>query len=364
MTVTDAAAREALLDDLTAAGYLSGAWRPHFAAVDRALFIPAEVWVADGTEDDYRVVARAGDPDGWMRLVWSDTALVTQLDDGRCGGPGVPTSSSSEPGIMAVMLGHFDVSGGRVLEAGTGTGYNAALLCERFGDDQVVSVETDAGVAARASAALASAGYRPHLVVGDASAGHTSHAPYSGVIATYSVTRVPWAWVEQTRPGGVLVVPFDTGLRRQFLTRFTVTDQGTAVGQVVGGAAFMRDRTQRVTSDDVPEVGGWDSETDLDPRDVLHDYDANAWVTAHIDGVLTWTGANDVMGEYVGLEDPGSGSWAHISTAGAPRRVRQGGPRRLWGEVADAYGAWREAGFPPATAARITVSREAQTVAY
>ncbi|GLZ78056.1 hypothetical protein Afil01_28630 [Actinorhabdospora filicis] len=265
---------------------------------------------------------------------------------------------------MAVMLGHLDITEEPVLEAGTGTGYNAAILSAHFGADRVVSVETDAEVAARAAAALDSTGVTPRLVIGDASAGHTPGGPYGGVIATYSVTRIPYAWVEQTRPGGILVVPLDTGLRRQFLTKLTVAADGTATGRVVGGVAFMRDRGQRVTSDDVPEIDGIETTTDLDPRDALYDHDANMFVAAHVRDVLTWTGDNDIMGAHIGLEDPTSGSWAHIGLTAPPRRVRQGGPRRLWDEIADAVLQWRDIGAPAATTATITVTANGQTIGY
>ncbi|WP_141726977.1 methyltransferase domain-containing protein, partial [Streptomyces niveus] len=70
--------------------------------------------------------------------------------------PGVvATSSASMPSVVAAMLRDLDVSDGmRVLEIGTGTGWNAALLAHRLGSGNVVSVEIDAEVVARARAAL------------------------------------------------------------------------------------------------------------------------------------------------------------------------------------------------------------------
>ncbi|MFD8312107.1 methyltransferase, partial [Streptomyces sp. NPDC059694] len=152
-----------LVRELADRGLLDGRWRQVFEAVPRSGFIPPDVW----RQLPDRCVPVVG-PDAWSALVNSDEPVVTQLDDGAEGGPGVATSSNSMPSMVARMLGLLDVEdGNRVLEIGTGTGYVAALLCERLGDDLVHSVEVDPVVARQATAALARAGYRPRLRVGD-----------------------------------------------------------------------------------------------------------------------------------------------------------------------------------------------------
>jgi protein-L-isoaspartate O-methyltransferase len=97
----------------------------------------------------------------------------------------------------------------RVLEIGTGTGYNAALLAHRLGDGQVVSIEVDPQVAEQTRHALARAGFAPTVITADGSAGYPAGAPYDRVIATCSALlgQVPYQWVAQTRAGGRLVVP-------------------------------------------------------------------------------------------------------------------------------------------------------------
>jgi len=103
---------------------------------------------------------------------------------------------------MAVMLEALDVTDGvRVLEVGTGTGYNAALLCHRLGDQHVVTVEVDPVLAEQAQQRLAEVGYRPIVHVGDGADGYPPGAPYDRVIVTCALTSLPWKLIEQTRQG-------------------------------------------------------------------------------------------------------------------------------------------------------------------
>jgi protein-L-isoaspartate O-methyltransferase len=119
-----------------------------FETVPRHAFLPRFFTC---TDDGMRHLAVGrGDPQ-WLNLVYQDQAWTTQLDSddrswetSRHQGPvsGTPTSSSSQPSLMAAMLESLDVQDGdRVLEIGTGTGYNVTLLSERLDDDHVVSID-------------------------------------------------------------------------------------------------------------------------------------------------------------------------------------------------------------------------------
>jgi hypothetical protein len=87
----------------------------------------------------HRRMARVRDRHG-VGAVYSPETLVTALE--AVGGNRFPISSSTKPDLMVRMLEILDVQDGhRVLEIGTGTGYNAALLAHRLGDEQVFSVD-------------------------------------------------------------------------------------------------------------------------------------------------------------------------------------------------------------------------------
>lgn len=204
-----------LTEELTESGELAPAWRDAFISVRRDAFIPDTVWRE--TADGLVPLRREDDPDAWLDLAYADAWVITQVDDGRPCGPGGTgrqmTSSASRPGVVALMLGKLRVEPGMtVCEIGTGTGYNAALLSARLGADHVTSVEIDPEVTDAARKALASAGYAPTVVCGDGAQGYEPNAPYDRVIATAAVNRVPYAWVEQTQPGGVVLNAVGDGL--------------------------------------------------------------------------------------------------------------------------------------------------------
>lgn len=94
---------------------------------------------------------RISEPARWLSAVYSDRVIVTQFDDGNTAWPEVgyrPTSSCSMPSAVLGMLDALDVCEGmRVLEIGTGTGYNAALLAQRLSDEHVTTMEVDPVVA-------------------------------------------------------------------------------------------------------------------------------------------------------------------------------------------------------------------------
>ena len=185
---TSAALRRDLVGHLRSGGHLrDDRVAAAFADVPRELFLSDHV-ERHGLADAYR-----------------DDAIVTRRDPTT----GEPTSSSSQPAIMAQMLEMLDPrTGQRVLEIGAGTGYNAALLAHLVGDEgTVTSVELDADVAVTARRALVSGGVPVRVEVGDGTGGWPAAAPVDAVIATASTLTVPRAWFDQLRPGGHLVVP-------------------------------------------------------------------------------------------------------------------------------------------------------------
>jgi protein-L-isoaspartate(D-aspartate) O-methyltransferase len=146
----------------------------------------------------------------WLELVYQDDALVTRLD-----AQNIPISSSSQPSLMAAMLESLDVQlGQRILEIGTGTGYNAALLAKLTGDPALVTtVEIDEEIADRARIVLSELVGEVVVQVGDGSLGIPSRMPYDRIIATASASALPRLWYEQLVSGGQLVMPLQGSLQ-------------------------------------------------------------------------------------------------------------------------------------------------------
>ena len=110
---------------------------------------------------------------------------------------------------MAIMLEQLGlVPGHRVLEIGTGTGCNAALMACLVGEQgSVVTMDIDADLVARARENLAAAGYPDVTVLGDGGFGAPGYAPYDRVIVTAGAWDLAPDWLAQLGPGGRLVLP-------------------------------------------------------------------------------------------------------------------------------------------------------------
>ncbi|MGK5629634.1 methyltransferase domain-containing protein, partial [Streptomyces sp. URMC 123] len=209
------------------------------ATVPRELFLGEALFRLTGTE--WEPVHRGQtDPGEWLRLVYQDTTWVTQIDgvnaadaSGRV--TGRPTSSSTLPSLIVRMLDLAGIRGGdKVLEIGTGTGYSTAVLCSRFGDEHVYSVEYDRGLAAAAADHIHAAGHHPTLVIGDGLAGYKDGAEYDAIIATCAVRHIPPAWLHQVRAGGTITTTLSGWMLASGLIRLTVHDDGTATGRFAG----------------------------------------------------------------------------------------------------------------------------------
>jgi len=128
----------------------------------------------------------------------------------KCGPDGVPVSSSSQPAMMAIMLDQLGLQPGhRVLEIGTGSGYNAAVMAAVVGPrGKVVSIDIDPELVGRAGASLAAAGYDSVTVIcADGGFGDPDDAPFDRVIVTAGAWDIAPAWLDQVAAGGLLVLP-------------------------------------------------------------------------------------------------------------------------------------------------------------
>lgn len=296
-----------------------------------------------------------------LRLTYAtgyDDYVVTQVDDGHPDGPGLggsmPTSSASSPVIVAVMLAALDAHPGhRVLEIGTGTGYSAALLAHRLGAQHVTSIEIDPDVAAQARRALAETGYGEICTVtGDGALGHPPGAPYDRVIATAAVRHISYPWVEQTRPGGRIMLPWANSYTGA-LVALTVDEHGNARGRIVGESPFMWLRAQRERRGTVGTIVDDHKDhaethtTQLHPHSVAGDQGARFAIGQRVPRCLWryWPFDEDTGTATFWLLDFQSRSWAKLihttpDASDTQFTVHQHGPRRLWNEVEAAHQWW------------------------
>jgi protein-L-isoaspartate(D-aspartate) O-methyltransferase len=134
----------------------------------------------------------------------------------------------SQPYMVARILEELGLDGDeQVLDVGTGSGYQAAVLAELA--DDVHTIERIPELAEQAKRNLAAAGYgRVHVHVGDGSRGLPDHAPYDAVAVAAAAPGFPQALYDQLRPGGRLVVPVG-GRRGQRLEVIVRSPEGPAV---------------------------------------------------------------------------------------------------------------------------------------
>ncbi len=356
-------------------------WWLALATVPRHEFIPDTVWVKNpGHGPTLLPVHRDDDSDRWLKLTYGDDAVITQIDDGDPTGPGLAgamqTSSASAPDIVAVMLAALDAHPGRqVLEIGTGTGYNAALLAHRLGAEHITSIEVDPDIAGQARQALSDTGYgEVRAVTGDGALGYRPDAPYDRTIATAAVHRIPYAWVAQTRPGGRILLPWANSYTGA-LVALTVGEHGTASGDIVGESSFMWLRDQRERRGPVAHVIGQDEDraaahlTTLHPHSVAGYQDARFAISQRVHQCQWryWPFDKQTGVGVFWLLDFESRSWTKLthSTLDASDDefpVCQYGPRRLWDEVHNAYQWWIDQDMPTADRWRFTVTPEGQRI--
>ncbi|MEU7030012.1 methyltransferase domain-containing protein [Streptomyces sp. NPDC046275] len=321
-------------------------WLAAFASVPREVFTPS-FWQQDA-ENQWREVT-VGNP-AYLKTVYSNVALTTQLDE-----RGIPTSSSSEPGLMLAMLDALCAEAGHtVYELGTGTGYNAALLSWRLGDENVVTVDVDPVLTHLARMRLSRTQMHPTVLTADGAEGHKNRAPYDRIIATAGLRCLPPQLLDQASDGAVIVAPIGFGV-----AQVTVSGRGEAGGQFLSTPAYFMPRRAPSKPPAFAELETQEAErTEVPAEDVLDrlkfplslalpGYNSCSWRDGEgrITGVGLWTA---------------DGSTASVHVEG---KVRQTGPQRLWDTVEELAKT-----FPDGTPARqefgLTITPEAQRAWY
>ncbi|WP_330478188.1 methyltransferase domain-containing protein [Streptomyces platensis] len=326
-------------------------------AVPRHLFLPSTLWLRDGN-GGHEPCDRESAPDRWWRAAYSDAPLVTQFTESP-DGDRVPSSSASMPSVVVRMLRALSAEAGHsVLEIGTGTGFNAALLAFLCGAGNVTSLDVDPELTRRAQRALKACGQQPDVVCADGAGGWRPNAPYDRIIATCAVRTVPLPWLEQTVTGGLLVIPWDTAWCNFGTLIATKQADGTAEGSLAPYGSFMLLRAQQIDAElraVIPrEREGQEPErstTGLSPWSVAgNDLDAQMYIGLRVPGAWhVWDTEVAEARTRLWLADGRTASWACVDYDGqqtATFSVSQYGARKLWDEVTGAYEEYVAAGRP------------------
>jgi len=143
----------------------------------------------------------------------------------------------SPPFVVAYMTEQIDPQpGDKVLEIGTGSGYQAAVLSPLV--DEVYSIEIVGRLGRRAAATLRRLGYRNvHVKVGDGYKGWPEHAPFDKIIVTCSPEKVPQPLIDQLREGGLMIVP--AGERYQQTLYLLTKKNGKLQGKALRPTLFV-----------------------------------------------------------------------------------------------------------------------------
>jgi protein-L-isoaspartate O-methyltransferase len=348
-------------------------WRPVVATVPRHVFVPRWwAWSAPGDgpgADTWELRDGPADPGAWLETAYSNRSLVTRAgplhaDHATPGDrpAGLPTSSSTLPGLIVQMARHALITGGMdVLDVGTGSGYGCAVLATRLGDQHVTSMDVDQYLTKAATQRLDSIGRHPEVITCDA----TGPLPgsYDRIVSTVAVRPVPASWLTALRPGGRLAATIAA-------TSLIITADKTPDGGATGvtewdRAGFMHTRSghdyppglrerfaairdaegEQVSTGRYPVVSvaeAWELHSMLGvtvPGGVSHHYAATP------DGRRTaWMLAPD-------------GSWARATGTGDdPPVVHQSGPRHLWDILDRLRHAWLRDGSLPAHGAKVTIT--------
>ncbi len=347
-------------------------WRPAVGAVPRHLFVP-RWWERSGPGTGFGVATWAlhdgpADPGAWIRAAYRDQPLITRVgslhadhatpDDRPTG---LPTASAIAPSVVVRMLRHARLTDDAyVLEVGAGTGYAAAVLCERSGYRQVTTIETDEYLVKAAGERLAGIGLHPRVTHCDPSGPLPDS--YDRIASMVAVRPVPASWLAGLRPGGRLVTPL---AGTTLILTADKTPDGGAVGRTEWDrGAFMPAGTEldapAVQPGQFATVRAADGEQVTTGRYPVVNV-AHAWDLYSVLGIV----APGVQHEFAESADGQrtawmvhpDGSWARATGTGDdPPTVHQGGPRRLWDILDGIRLAWLRDGSLPVYGADATIT--------
>ncbi len=145
----------------------------------------------------------------------------------------------SQPYIVAVMTDLLDLNpSDRVLEIGTGSGYQAAILAEVVKEVYTIEVIRELGILARKR--LEKLGYKNiKTLIGDGYYGWEAHAPYDAIIVTAAANNIPPPLFKQLKPGGKMIIPVKSFSQVQHLVLITKEESGAMTTRQILPVRFV-----------------------------------------------------------------------------------------------------------------------------
>ncbi|MFF8842173.1 NUDIX domain-containing protein [Streptomyces sp. NPDC015127] len=291
------------------------------------------------------------DEDEWLAAVHDGDSVMVQhggeapdaVERGRVVvGRGFTAMSTGMTVSVQVLQELRPGPGDRVLEAGTGPGLTAAVLCELVGEAHVTTVEADPHIAEAARDRLARLGRRPTLLCGDGTAG-VRGAAFDRITLSFAVRCLPPALLEQLAPGGVLVAPVTTGRAgraARALVRRTPEGLDAVLRPVHSGHRPGRGLDLVLPPGSMPEP----ATRTLHRAGVLPGPSQGGfWLAVGhvVPGVVTDRSADGLV-----LHAPEDASAIDIRMGPTGTTVDHSGPRDLWAEIRGLHGRWVRAGRP------------------
>ncbi|MEY9840514.1 NUDIX domain-containing protein [Streptacidiphilus sp. EB103A] len=357
--------RAALVERLEAeAGLVDPLLREAFATVRRELVVPRgytprlevtgtdeKVWqLLDGTHPSDRAE--------WSRVVYAGESVMLQLpgQDPRTTprghlavGGGFASMTTDATGVVHLLQPLALSRGARVLEAGTGAGLVAAMLCEITGSERVTGIEVDPLLAQATRERLAAAGYRPRLLTGDALAGCPGEE-FDAIVLSFSVRSAPVALLGQLAVGGTLIAPIHTGSpswpAHCHVTRTEAGWEAVLRPYARGGTApgsgqeYHRPPKPGTAPDQTGPGRRRDSRIEVpDPLDA-----AGFWLAVgHLLGIMRGAAPDE---EQWMLHHRATGSRALLTAGAGSRELHWWGGYDLWADVEELHHRWEQAGRP------------------
>lgn len=225
-----------------------------FKRVPRHEFVPSFFDRVPGRKREWRRVSALNEPEEWLEKVYTNRPLTISID-----AQGYSNCSSSLPDLMALMIqsvsiGQVQKQSGRVLEVGTGTGYNAALIGSIIGPTSVTTVDIN-------QALLDVAGERIRRTVGTGTnimhldGRHLPHdlREFDAIIVTGAHQRLETSWIEALKPGGRIVFNWMKSFARVMIEAEKCSN-GTMIGKVssYGGDFMGLHDGQGITREPIP----------------------------------------------------------------------------------------------------------------